>query len=215
MKRVLMRILSLIIVLGLVGCSSTPADGTNTTEPTKKVEERQELKVGDVAINSVAEFTLEKLDFGKALSNTIDDNYLLPDDAKSYSKNPFNADDGNMMISISYTIKNTGKEELDIYNWSYDIIYDGEYTFSNEEEISEYYFRNDKWENYQYGRYIEPLTSKKYRSYIQVPKEVYENEDLPLSFVIHMYEPTDDKDNYDIMFGDTYLKESIVTYKIR
>lgn len=33
MKKVLMGILSLIIVLGLVGCSSTPADGINTAEP--------------------------------------------------------------------------------------------------------------------------------------------------------------------------------------
>ena len=59
------------------------------------------------------------------------------------------------------------------------------------------------------------MSSKEYRNYIQVPKEVYENKDLPLSFVIHMYEPTDNKDNSDIMFGDTYLKEYIVTYKIR
>ena len=35
MKKVLMGILSLIMILGLVGCSSTPADGINTAEPTK------------------------------------------------------------------------------------------------------------------------------------------------------------------------------------
>ena len=33
MKRLYVGVLTLIMILGLVGCSSTPADGINTAEP--------------------------------------------------------------------------------------------------------------------------------------------------------------------------------------
>ena len=36
MKKVLISTLALIMIFGLVGCSSTPAEETNTSEPTEK-----------------------------------------------------------------------------------------------------------------------------------------------------------------------------------
>ena len=117
MKKVLIWILALIMILVIVGCSSTPAEETNTSEPTEEATQTPEVKpvpitelnVGETASNTIAEFTLERLEFGESLHNIYDDEFLLPNDIKGTSKNPFCADDGNMMISVSYTIKNIGK----------------------------------------------------------------------------------------------------------
>ena len=38
MKKVFIGIIAIIMVLGLVGCSSTPVEETNTAEPTETTE---------------------------------------------------------------------------------------------------------------------------------------------------------------------------------
>lgn len=223
MKKVVILILALIMVFGIVGCSSAPAEETTSTpQPTEETtqtpeatpEPITELNIGETVSNAIAEFTLERLEFGESLHNINDDEFLLPNDIKGTSKNPFCADEGNMMVSMSYTIKNTGKEEIDLYAWSFDIMYDDGYMFSKD-TINEYYLYDDKWENNQDGRYISPLSSKEYRNYIQVPKEVYENKDKSLCFAIHMFVPTENKDDYDIMSEGVYYKEQVLTYRIR
>lgn len=205
MKRIATILLVLVCIFSLFGCSSTPTQETknNTTKPvestpivtespkpTTPVESN--LKIGEIATTAVTEFILEKLEFSDSSSEN----------------------DGNTMITVYFKIKNNGKEELDLYKWSYDIVYKDGFKFSKD-GISKHYLSNGNWVSDQNGRCIAPLTSKEYCSFIEVPKEVYENTEDPLLFTIHMYVPTDDKEDFDVIFGNIYLKENIATYKIR
>ena len=129
MKKALSLILALALCLSLCACGGEGS--TPTTEP-----EIIPLEVGDTTKTDVAEFAITRFEFAKKLKNATftsgqapDPEYLLPTDLNQ-SNNPFEAGEGKVMISFSYTLKNIGKEAL-TFNTNLGIVidYDNGYKF--------------------------------------------------------------------------------------
>lgn len=60
MKKVFIGIIAIIMVLGLVGCSSTPAEETNTAEPTEQRQLKQRAKHHRIKLNLLKRSKWEK-----------------------------------------------------------------------------------------------------------------------------------------------------------
>lgn len=129
MKKVFIGLLALIMVLGFVGCSSTPAtEETNTTKPTETTqvetesqtpeptnEQINELKIGETASTDIVELTLESADLTIAVENTRGETFFLPKEynAEKDSENPFVAAKGHTLVAITYTAKNLDRTEVE------------------------------------------------------------------------------------------------------
>lgn len=212
MKRVIALCL-VFLMLALCACSGDSSSSTTTTPTEEKITK---YSVGEVITANGVEFTLSRAEFAEGLSNTMDDTFMLPV-ANVTDSNPYAPDDGNVLISISYTIKNTGKVEYDIggFNWTIDFVYGDGYTFSTDRLDRYSCCLDGEWTTLTTQRYIAPLSSKEYRAYIEVPVEVMENEEMPLEAIINLYLPTDNSENSDVSFGGTYLAKTEFTYTIR
>ena len=111
MKKVLIGILALIMVLGVVGCSSTPTEETNTTEPTETTEiipepTEKTIEVADDIVVTFDDF--KKILTEKKVSYSLDFEkvFMLMEAENGFS---FKCDDGRIEnISI---FGNTDKDE--------------------------------------------------------------------------------------------------------
>lgn len=166
MKKVLIGILALIMVLGLVGCSSsTPSEETNTTEPTETTnatkEEQTLYNIGDTVSTDCLECVL------------------------------LSVEEDNGYIKVTYSVKNIGKESLSsawirtntsvtrslaglsILDYNNGYIYDEQVlnTVDNETLLD-----------------IQPLEDEiTVTDVYDVPEEVWNNADAPLLVTICLY----------------------------
>lgn len=218
MKKLLALMLAAALALSLVACgggsgagdTNTPSTGNGDTTSTdtsggggdSETSEPQGLAIGETAATDKIEFTLNNVLFSSSVVAYETDDYLLPvkDD---YDGEVITAKDGNILISISCTIKNIGKVKTtgpsrplpNGYSMSaisdikalIDIDYNGGYIFTGS-EYAPYgaIWTENGWNGYS-TTIIEPLTdAKEYRCCFSVPKEVMENEDLSLNLVIYL-----------------------------
>lgn len=137
MKKVIVLIFALIMVLGLVGCSSAPAEETTSTpQPTEEatqtpeatpvatesqmeeetLETIKELKLGETASTDIFELTLDNADLAIALENSWDENFFLPKEynAEEDSENPFVAATGHTLVAMTYTAKNLDGTSIEV-----------------------------------------------------------------------------------------------------
>ena len=98
MKKVLIGILALIMVLGVVGCSSTPTEETNTTEPTETTEiipepTEKTIEVADDIVVTFDDF--KKILTEKKVSYSLDFEkvFMLMEAENGFS---FKCDDGRI-----------------------------------------------------------------------------------------------------------------------
>ena len=181
------------------------------------VEEPVEYEIGETIQIDGVEFTLTNIVFGDNLSKMIDENYLLPVDVAS-QHNAVLPNEGNVLVSFSYVLKNTSKVEIDLarHQWKLDIVYGEGYVFSSEVFDNQMRWLGDEWTNLQPEiRYVAPLSSKEARGYIEVPLEVFENAEEPLKVVIHLATETADKENCDYPLDARYYVRTTHTYNIR
>lgn len=116
MKKLSTRLLAAALVLSLAACdggSDTPSGGEDGTEV-------EELSIGDVITSDIIEFSLTRVEFAGQLKYASfstgqkpDEEYMLPTEEVQSNKT-FVADDGYKMLSYSYSLKYTGKEEIDV-----------------------------------------------------------------------------------------------------
>lgn len=184
----------LALSLAIITCFSLCACGG---------EEIEKFKVGEVASTSKAEFTLTRFEIGEVLDNSTSyDEYMVvienPTNADKQSgqyANPFVAESGKCLISITFTIKNIGKETLD---WVGDSRYVADMLKINYNNGYEFEFEDDDCALYTDGSWerngvlldIEPLSNAcEYRAYVEVSSEVMT--DTSNSLVLQVKLPTD------------------------
>lgn len=199
-------LLSAVLTLPLSACGGSAPSAAPSNE---------EFSVGDTILADGAEFSLCRLDFGKGLSRTPNEGFLLPVENTSESST-YLANDGSVFVSFTYGIKNTSETEFDLidYGWTIDLVYN-EDTFSSKPLGSYDCWADGRWSSLQDNRYLAPLSSREYRGFLEVPKEVLDNTDTPLHININLYLPTEDKNNSDRHINGTYLTKVVYTYRVR
>lgn len=190
MKKFLALFLVVVLCFSLCACAN----------------DKTEYPVGSVVTTSVVEFSLSRFEYAEKLKNatfqtgkTPDPEYLLPTKENQYN-NPFVADDGKIMISFSYTIKNISKEKLTFpVNLGIIADYNDGYEFTAYANLikGDYVILTDT-------TFLDPLSQTcEGRGYIEVPKEVMDNESAPLFIKIRL--PNDSNNE----------KTTEINYKIR
>lgn len=127
MKKGLLVVLVLIMVLGLVGCSSTPAEETNTAEPTETTPIETESQTSEPTPEPTVEPTpepipepLEELPMGETI--TIDDVAEITVDSTKYQNEPeygntifrvLDKNEGDTCFVVFVKYKNLGTEVID------------------------------------------------------------------------------------------------------
>lgn len=105
---------------------------------------------------------------------------------ETYYGTIYTAEEGKILISASFTVKNKGTETLNTWDWTYDIVYDDKYKFTCDDG-DRWGMKDGLWYNlyFEGSRYVDPLITKNYRMHFEVPLEVFENTGSPLKLVIH------------------------------
>lgn len=184
MKKTLLFVLTLAMILSLCACG-----GDSNKDNSSSNQTTDTLEIGEVATTDIVEFSITRFEYAEKLKNatfatgkTPDPEYLLPTE-EVQSNNPFEADEGKVMISFSYTLKNTGKEEL---NFPVDLgivaDYNDGYKFEASVDVikGEYVVLKDTTS-------LAPLSDAcEGRGYIEVPLEVMENNVATLYLVISL-----------------------------
>lgn len=146
-------------------------------------------EIGEIVTTDVVEFALTRFEYGKMLKNASfstgedpDPEYLLPTEEEQ-KNNPFAAEDGKIMISFSYTLKNTGKKEL-TFPVNLDIYADYNDGYEFEADVN---LIKGKYVITKESTSLDPLSDAcEGRGYIEVPLEVMENEEAPLFLSINL-----------------------------
>ena len=174
MKRILIGILALIMVLGLVGCSSTPADGTNTSEPTKTEK--------PVETENKTEFT-QTVNMGEEIETEW---FILSYSDYSIEKNV----KGEYYIRLPFSYKNTDTVEHNYQNdFVVQLLYDEKY----------YY---DSLVSTSYSGLAKPLETVTENDSVFIPEEVA-NTEKPLSIIV-TYEPKQGINDKTSGYGTKY-----------
>lgn len=199
MRTTISLLLALVMCLSLCACgdgkvtSPTEAPAKETQALTTEATEAPTdpiviLTVGETASTKVLEFTLDSFTFTDKLDTSGDENYLAPIEENAYiTRVP---EEGKTFVSFSFSIKNIGKEELSILAYStMKLVYSDGYTF--EIDSNNHVVRTDDSYYTKSGRtgLLSPevlAEAQTYRGYFEVPMEVTENADAPLSFVIEL-----------------------------
>ena len=199
MKRAISLLLVLVLTLSLCACGAEKNQSAAT-------DESKSNSLNETVSTDVVEFTLTRFEYAKMLKNASfqtgkapDPEYLLPTEEEQ-SNNPFAADDGKTMISFSYTLKNTGKEELTFpVNLGITADYNDGYTFEASVDVikGDFVILKDTTS-------LDPLSDAcEGRGYIKVPMEVMEKEESPLYLKVSL--PVDSNSE----------KTTEIVYKIR
>lgn len=195
MKKLLALMLSAVVMVSLTACGneSNNSDNDSTTN---------ELSVGDTLNSDIIEFTLTRVEFADQLKYASfstgtppDPEYMLPTD-EPQSNSTFVADDGYTMLSYSYTLKYTGKEEIEVDTaMGITASYDDGYTF---EVWSDAYM----WSDYistDGDTKLKPLDPQgEGRGCMKVPDEVADNTDKPLKITVSI--PNGDGSTVDAVY---------------
>ena len=172
MKKFLKKVLILaIIILGLflfLKITNTP----------------KELQIGDSFQTKSCEYTLERFEFANKIGTSFDGFCLPVDRDYSYKKAPA----GRTYVSISYTIENISKENIDFSAWIGTLKDNEDYVYEIDDytvEHGNYYFdpADNKWKSFDNLEAIEPKTGKiDCIAYFEVPAYL-ENDGHPLKFL--------------------------------
>ena len=195
MKKFLALMLSAVVMVSLTACGteSNNSDNGSTTN---------ELSVGDTLNSDIIEFTLTRVEFADQLKYASfstgtppDPEYMLPTD-EPQSNGIFVADDGYTMLSYSYTLKYTGKEEIEVDTaMGITANYDDGYTI---EVWSDAYM----WSDYistDGDTKLKPLDPQgEGRGCMKVPDEVADNTDKPLKITVSI--PNGDGSTVDAVY---------------
>mgnify|MGYP002541620729 FL=1 len=192
MKKLLALTLSAVFMVSLVACGS---GDTETPE---------ELSVGDTITTDIMEFTLTRVEFADRLKyaqfvsgQTPDQEYLLPiDEPQTNTSYTFEADDGYKLLSYSYTLNYTGKEEIEVETaMGISAVYDDGYTF---EIATDAYLWSD-FISIDGTTILHPLDPQgEGRGYMKVPSEVESNTAAPLKITVSI--PNGDGSTVDAVY---------------
>lgn len=185
MKKWLSIVLALSLCLSLCACS-IDLSGTENDSPTV-----QQAEFGDVVMMGDMELVMsgDILTATQVNSDTSCHNAFMTTDL-SVGNSVDIASDGYILVVISYTIKNVGKEktvfaELAGLNYNDGYIYDAK---------EQYFSMSDptySWTLFtSSGVYVNPLTTLECKAYLSVPEEVFSNTEAPLKLTIGNYEFT-------------------------
>lgn len=195
MKKLLVLMLSMMFMMSLAACDSESSKNNNESTT-------NELSIGDTLNSDMIEFTLTRVEFADQLKYASfstgtppDPEYMLPTDEPQSNKT-FVADDGYTMLSYSYTLKYTGKEEIEVDTaMGITAIYDDGYTF-------------DVWSDaYMWSDYIsidgdtklKPLDPQgEGRGCMKVPDEVADNTNKSLKITVSI--PNSDGSTIDAVY---------------
>ena len=127
MKKILIGLLALIMVLGLVGCSSsTPSEETNTAEltentpqPTEEIKAAEKTySLGETVETDVIKFTLDRAELAIALHDGTagDWDYIcMPKEFEQNDDNScFVASIGHTLCSLQFTLCNKNRVDMSI-----------------------------------------------------------------------------------------------------
>ena len=201
MKKTLYIILAFLLCISLCACGNetnnddnyTTSNDTetpsNTTEETTEnnTEANEKYSVGETASTEVIEFTLNSIEFADSVSLSSGDNFLLPCNEGNGNLVP---NEGKVFVCFSFSVKNIGKAKLSSTAYrNMSLSYSDGYKFDI--DPSHQVVRTD--DNFYLIRKEKGLLSlavltgeQTYRGYIEVPKEVMENAEVPLAFVIRL-----------------------------
>lgn len=160
----------------------------------------KEYAPGETVTTSDFEITLNDVKYGNSLCGLSQRaEYLQPGDygtTDNWSgyKSPYIAEDGRVLVSISFNLKYTGKKKTS-YQPNIVLDYNNGYTFDYKENkpLNNYYSFNAgtngnyQWK-YETRHDFEPLSTGdlEFRTYVDVPKEVMENTQNPLKVIIKL-----------------------------
>lgn len=162
------------------------------------------------------EFTLTDIQFANNLASRMNEGFLRPLEPASQNSG-YIASDGNVLVSFSYILKNTGKNEYNIgqSKCTLDVVYGDGYTFSKELD-ADYRYIDGSWSKlYPDLSLIAPLTEKVGRGYLEVPLEVYENTEETLKVNVNLAVETEGRDNCDFRVGTQCYKKKVLSYILR
>lgn len=194
---------AIVVVLAIVGTIifKSNSNKDNIAVTSDKVEEKKEekkvkeLQIGE-AYTSLKdyEFTLKEVNSAtgnKCFDSTMNDKDFLKSKAKATSYD-FKPAKGKAIISLSYTVKYSGKAKTNFQCPKWELDYNNGYKIKFESDVySDYpsdinYWDGSTWKRSSIGNRIisfEPLVSDKVEireGYISVPEEVINNKELPL-----------------------------------
>lgn len=130
MKRAVTLLLVFVLMFGIIGCSSAPAEETvvaeaaepaePTAEPTVEPTEAPitEFDIGETVSTDIIEATIERADLAIALDSTIgssvgsiytpNENYMLPEEynAEEHAGSPFVAQTGHTLVAFTCIMTN-------------------------------------------------------------------------------------------------------------
>ena len=193
MKNFVALLLALVMVLSLAAC------GGNSATPAS--ESIVELSVGDTATTDKMEFILKRCEFteivdyathlGTEFRDLENDPHLLPLEQSKVGLGYQSASEGNILISITFTLSNVGKEAFSDYP-KLTIDYDNGYTFESTKFECRTY--NNEWGNVYKNKYltggndyitIQPLSeAREVRGYFDVPLDTQKNADKELKLIV-------------------------------
>ena len=191
MRKTLARFLTVALMLSLAACGG-------------ETETSEELSIGDTITTDILEFTLNRAEFADRLKyaqfvsgQTPDQEYLLPiDEPQTNTPYTFEADEGYKLLSYSYSLNYTGKEEIEVETaMGISAVYDDGYTF----EISTDAYLWSDYISIDGTTILYPLDPPgEGRGYMKVPSEVESNTAAPLKITVSI--PNGDGSTIDAVY---------------
>lgn len=218
MKKAITILLAATLMLSMAACgggndsNNKPISGENDTPTTQEdvknasntTSDIQELTIGETKAIGDFEFTLTRFEFAEAVTNSsfktgegaTDENYLLPTDVRT-DDNIHVASDKTILLSYSYNLEYTGKEEIDFDVFLLPKVFYNDFVFATtgiEDSISftgsecSISVESGKWDAGSSGargtnRLLNSFNNSNFeiRAYVRVPRELMDNTDIPLS----------------------------------
>lgn len=189
-----------IVIIAIVGIVIFTS---NKSIPKEKKEDINQLQIGETYTIKGGEFeiTLDDIQYasekkGNTLCASLSQDYLKAGDfadtyyyGGKYHDNIYNPKKGEASVSVFFTIKYLGKEQIGFsFNWELDynngiiIKENRNEQVYNEHFNDKYYWDGTTWKKFNYLTQFEPLGLNliETRQYVSVPAEVMENEKAPL-----------------------------------
>lgn len=174
MKRILSISIGVLLLLNLVACGGSKKGGV----------------VGETYTTNTVEFTLNHIKFTEVIDGWegANDNYWLPLEEDTYEAGRYSYEeyvtkyglkaksDDEMILSISYTVKNIAKKDVTVDEIGV-LDYDNGYEYS-EGGLTWRQNEDSVWTDIPSGVTLKQLKENEYelRAYLIVPKEVTETE---------------------------------------
>lgn len=175
-------VIAIVAVVAIIGNNKGVNNNVNKT-----------LSITDKATTNQVEFTITNLSFKKSLTS-YKGNFLTDEEygiqyvrGTMYGETVKPSNTDNILYLMEYSVKNIGNTQIqnDYSKFKIKLKYNNQYEFTVKDTAR----TTDKgnWTNnsYSVSDVIAPLSSeRKYRTYFDIPKEIQENEELPLEITL-------------------------------